>query len=155
MVEAVAMPDPRRSVLIVVDMQNSFIHERGACAVAGYPVATLAAAVEPCRIAIETARRAGVPIVFTRYTYRADFRDGGFMLREKFPALLEANALVAGSWDQAIVDELSVDPADFIVDKNRPSSFGTPRRSGEDDRPRPAHFQRPAAALFGHSHSRR
>jgi nicotinamidase-related amidase len=66
MVEAVALPDPRRSVLFVVDMQNSVIHERGACAVAGDPVATLAAAVGPCRLAIEAARRAGVPIVFTR-----------------------------------------------------------------------------------------
>jgi ureidoacrylate peracid hydrolase len=52
------------------------------------------------------------------------------MLREKFPMLAEAKALVAGSWDQAVLDEMGVLPGDFIIDKNRPSSFlGTPLAS--------------------------
>jgi ureidoacrylate peracid hydrolase len=123
------LPD-RRAALIVVDMQNGFVHERGSCARTGFPVAALAPAVEPCRTAIVTARRAGVPIVFTRYTYRADFRDGGFMLREKFPMLADADALIAGSWDQAVLDGLGAEPTDFVVDKNRPSAFhGTPLES--------------------------
>jgi ureidoacrylate peracid hydrolase len=120
----------RRSALIVVDMQNGFVHERGSCAKAGFPVASLAGATAPCRRAIDAARRADIPIVFTRYTYRADFKDGGFMLREKFPMLADANALVAGSWDQALLDELGARPEDFVIDKNRPSSFyGTPLES--------------------------
>jgi len=124
------LPAASRSALIVVDMQNGFVNERGSCATAGFPVAALAPAVEPCRAAIDSARRAGVPVVFTRYTYRADFRDGGFMLREKFPMLADAGALVAGSWDQALLDELGARPDDFIIDKNRPSSFhGTPLES--------------------------
>jgi ureidoacrylate peracid hydrolase len=123
-------PAPSASALIVVDMQNGFVHERGSCAVSGFPVAELTPAVGPCRRAVDIARRAGVPIVFTRYTYRADYRDGGFMLREKFPMLAEAKALVAGSWDQAVLDELDVRPGDFVIDKNRPSAFlGTPLES--------------------------
>lgn len=130
MTDGVPLPTAARSALVVVDMQNGFIHEQGSCAKAGFPVAALAGSVEPCRKAIGIARRAGVPVIFTRYTYRSDFRDGGFMLREKFPMLAEANALVAGSWDQSIVDELGVRPEDFIIDKNRPSSFhGTPLAS--------------------------
>ena len=120
-------PTPAGSALIVVDMQNGFVHERGSCARSGFPVAELAPAIGPCRKAIDIARRAGVPIVFTRYTYRADFRDGGFMLREKFPMLADAKALVAGSWDQAVLDEMDARPGDFVIDKNRPSAFlGTP-----------------------------
>ncbi len=127
MTEATPMPAAAQSALIVVDMQNGFIHERGSCAAAGFPVAAMKPSIEPCRKAIEVARRANVPVVFTRYTYRADFKDGGFMLREKFPMLADAKALVAGSWDQAIVDELAARPGDFVVDKNRPSAFlGTP-----------------------------
>lgn len=124
------LPTPAGSALIVVDMQNGFVHEHGSCAVSGFPVAELAPAIGPCRKAIDIARRAGVPIVFTRYTYRADFRDGGFMLREKFPMLAEAKALVAGSWDQSILDEMDARPGDFVIDKNRPSAFlGTPLES--------------------------
>jgi len=123
-------PAAARSALIVVDMQNGFLDERGSCAAAGFPVAALAPALAPCRAAIDSARKAGVPVVFTRYTYRADFRDGGFMLREKFPMLADAKALVAGSWDQGLLDELGARPEDFIVDKNRPSAFhGTPLES--------------------------
>lgn len=130
MAEATPLPTAARSALIVVDMQNGFVHEQGSCAKAGFPVAAMAPAVAPCRKAIDIARRAGVPVVFTRYTYRADFKDGGFMLREKFPMLADVKALVAGSWDQAILDELGARPDDFIIDKNRPSSFhGTPLES--------------------------
>jgi ureidoacrylate peracid hydrolase len=124
---SVPLPTAAKSALIVVDMQNGFVHERGSCARSGFPVSALAGSVAPCRAAIDAARKAGVPIVFTRYTYRADFKDGGFMLREKFPMLADANALVAGSWDQALLDELGAQPGDFVIDKNRPSSFhGTP-----------------------------
>jgi len=124
------LPEKSRTALIVVDMQNGFVHEKGSCARTGFPIAAVAGAVDPCRAAIDAARRAGVPVVFTRYTYRADFRDGGFMLREKFPMLAEAQALVAGSWDQAVLDEMGVQPDDFIIDKNRPSAFlGTPLAS--------------------------
>ena len=111
-------------------MQNGFVHDRGSCARSGFPVAHVQPAVAPCRRAVDVARRAGVPIVFTRYTYRADFRDGGFMLREKFPMLAEARALVAGTWDQALLEDLDARADDFVVDKNRPSSFhGTPLES--------------------------
>lgn len=120
---SIPMPDAQRSVLIVVDMQNGFVDPQGSCARAGFPVAALAPAVAPCRAAIAAARAAGVPVVFTRYTYRGDFRDGGFMLREKFPMLRDAQALVAGTWDQAVIDELAPLPGDFVVDKNRPSAF--------------------------------
>lgn len=124
------LPNARRSALIVVDMQNGFVHPQGSCARTGFPIAAVAGAVQPCIAAIATARSAGVPVVFTRYTYRADFRDGGFMLREKFPMLADVGALIAGSWDQAVIDQLGVNDGDFIIDKNRPSSFhGTPLES--------------------------
>ncbi len=120
-------PGRSRSVLIVVDMQNGFVHANGSCAKAGFPVAALGGAVAPCVELIAAARRAAVPIVYTRYTYRSDFRDGGFMLKEKFPILEDAKALVAGTWDQAIIDELPQEAGDFVIDKNRPSAFyGTP-----------------------------
>lgn len=126
------VPAPRAvaSVLVVVDMQNGFLHPRGSCARAGFPVQSLAGVASRCRAAITSARRAQVPVVFTRYTYRPDFKDGGFMLKEKFPMLEQAGALVAGTWDQAILEELEPATQDFIVDKNRPSAFyGTPLES--------------------------
>jgi ureidoacrylate peracid hydrolase len=111
-------------------MQNGFLDPAGSCVRAGFPAGVLAPALEPCQRAVKTARDAGVPIIFTRYTYRADFGDGGFMLQEKFPILSTVDALIVGSWDHAVVAELNPDPADYVVDKNRPSAFlGTPLES--------------------------
>jgi ureidoacrylate peracid hydrolase len=46
------------------------------------------------------------------------------------PALREHNALVVGSEDAAIVSALTPQPGDYVLDKNRPSSFyGTPLES--------------------------
>lgn len=121
------VPDAKASALIVVDMQNGFLSAEGSCVKAGFPPGVLSPAIEPCQRAVKAARLAGVPIIYTRFTYRADFGDGGFMLKEKFPMLAAVDALVAGSWDQAIVPELAPLAADYVIDKNRPSAFfGTP-----------------------------
>ena len=117
------LPDPSRSALLVVDMQNGFVSPDGSCARVGLPTKRLTPTVKPCVRAIEVARRAKVPIIFTRFTYRADFADGGFLVKEKFPALAAQKALVAGTWDQALLDQLGAESSDYIVDKNRPSSF--------------------------------
>jgi ureidoacrylate peracid hydrolase len=124
------VPDAKASALIVVDMQNGFLDPAGSCVKAGFPAGVLTPALEPCVRAVKAARGAGVPVIFTRYTYRSDFGDGGFMLREKFPMLSAVGALIAGSWDQAVVPELEPQPNDYVIDKNRPSAFfGTPLES--------------------------
>lgn len=116
-------PGRRGVALVVVDMQNGFCSPRGSCARVGLPVDLLAPALAPCVRAVQAARRAGVPIVFTRYVYRADFADGGFLVNEKLPPLKSEQALVAGSWDADILPELAPQPGDYVLDKNRPSSF--------------------------------
>jgi ureidoacrylate peracid hydrolase len=113
----------RRSALVVVDMQNGFCRHDGSCARVGLPVELLTPAVAPCAHAITLARRTGVPIIFTRYVYRSDFSDGGFLVNEKIPALRAEAALVSGSHDADILDELKPQSQDYILDKNRPSSF--------------------------------
>lgn len=109
--------------VIVVDMQNGFCKDEGSLAGVGFPIAMLKTAIAPCVRVVAAARRAQVPIVFTRYVYRADYADGGVLVHELMPVLKEAKALIAGTWDAAIVDELAPQKQDFIIDKNRPSSF--------------------------------
>jgi ureidoacrylate peracid hydrolase len=55
--------------------------------------------------------------------YRGDFRDGGFLVNEKLPALRDERALVTGTWDADVLPVLEPKPGDFVLDKNRPSSF--------------------------------
>jgi ureidoacrylate peracid hydrolase len=83
----------------------------------------LKAAVQPCRRLIEGARAAGVPVIYTRYIFRADYADGGVMVKYLLPALGESGHLTAGTQDIEIVGALAPLQGDYVVDKNRPSSF--------------------------------
>lgn len=60
---------PSKAALIVVDMQNSFCKPDGKVAAMGMDTSACAAAIGPCGEAIAAARRAKLPIVYTRYTY--------------------------------------------------------------------------------------
>lgn len=111
------------TALIVVDMQNGFCHPDGSFARLGLDIGMCTAAIPACVRLTAAARAAGVPVVLTRYVYRADYRDGGVLVEEILPALREVGSLAAGTWDAALVDELVPDAADFVIDKNRYSAF--------------------------------
>lgn len=116
-------PTPGRTALIVVDMQNAFCTDEGSIAKIGLDITMLKAAVQPCRKLIEGARAAGVPVIYTRFIYRADYADGGVLVKYMMPDLGQSGHLSAGTHDIEIVDALAPQKDDYVVDKNRPSSF--------------------------------
>ncbi|MFL2770982.1 MAG: cysteine hydrolase family protein [Rhodospirillaceae bacterium] len=111
------------TVLIVVDMQNSFCADDGGCGKPGLPIQNLQTAIEPCVELVKAARAANIPVIYTRYMYRPDYADGGVLIKHLLPDLKDAKALQAGTWDVEVIPELEPQDEDFIVDKNRPSSF--------------------------------
>lgn len=114
---------PDRTALIVVDMQNAFCKPSGSLAGMGIDIGPLAAVIEPCGRLVNAARATGVPVIFTRYVYRPDYRDGGVLVKHIMPGLAEANSLKAGTDDIEIVEELTPLPDEPVIDKNRPSAF--------------------------------
>jgi ureidoacrylate peracid hydrolase len=111
------------TALLVIDMQNGFCHPEGSFAQLDLDVSMTNAAIAGCAELVAAARDAGVPVVYTRYVYRADYADGGLLVTDLLPALKEVRSLEAGTWDAEIVDELRPTDADFVVDKNRYSAF--------------------------------
>lgn len=112
-----------RTALLVIDMQNGFCHPDGSFAGLGLDVSMCTAAIAGCRRLVEAAHAAGVPVVYTRYVYRADYKDGGVLVQEVLPALADVKSLAAGTWDAELVDELVPTDEDFVLDKNRYSAF--------------------------------
>jgi ureidoacrylate peracid hydrolase len=108
--------------VIVIDMQNGFCHEDGFMNKIGLDYSTSAAAIEPIGRLLAAARRAGIPIFFTRYTLNADYSDAGLIL-ELFPAIKDAGGMIRGTWDADIVDVLEVRPDEVVIDKTRYSAF--------------------------------
>jgi ureidoacrylate peracid hydrolase len=111
------------TALIVVDMQNGFCARGGSFDRLGLDISMAQEAIEGCRELLQAAHSANVPAIFTRYVYRADYRDGGVLLQELMPAIADVESLVEGTWDSDIVDELTPAASDFIIDKNRYSAF--------------------------------
>ena len=135
-----------RAALIVVDMQNAYLHPNGSFArlwpeaasenagsidVLNDPVAAgkqfdltlLRHAIPGCARLIGAARKAGVPVIYLTYVYRADYRDGGVLIQDINPALKDVGYVAEGTWDAEVVDELRPEPGDIVVEKSRYSGF--------------------------------
>jgi ureidoacrylate peracid hydrolase len=109
--------------LLVVDMQNGFCHQEGSFTRIGMGLEGADEAVRNAAMAVEQARRAGIPVVFTRHLYRPGRADEGRALKQNSPALAGIDGLQAGVWDAEVVAELGCGPRDLIVDKVRFDAF--------------------------------
>jgi len=111
------------SALLVVDMQNGFCHPEGSFARTGMGLEGAEAAVRHAAVAVAQARRAALPVVFTRHLYRPGRPDEGRSLKQNSPALAGVDGLKSGTWDAEVADELGCGPDDLVVDKVRFDAF--------------------------------
>jgi ureidoacrylate peracid hydrolase len=109
--------------LLVVDMQNGFCHPNGSFPRIGMGLEGAGEAVRNAAVAVAQARRAAIPVVFTRHVYRPGRADEGAALVANSPALAGVNGLADGFWDAEVVDELGCGPEDLVVDKVRFDAF--------------------------------
>jgi biuret amidohydrolase len=107
------MSDPRRSALLVIDMQNDFL-------LPGAPVpAPGGMKLVPAIAALaREARLLGLPVVFTQEMHRADHSDFGIELAFEPPHCLEGTA------GMDLVEGLGPEPGDVrIMGKRRYDAF--------------------------------
>jgi gluconolactonase len=115
--------DPKRSALIIQDMQNDVIIEGGAFADSGAPAHAIAQnAVANVADLAAACRSAGVPVIHIWYIVEA----GAVGLRQNAPlfqGVKAADALVRGSWGAAPADGLEAQDGDHVVEKMRMNGF--------------------------------
>ena len=63
-------PNPTRSALLVIDMENGFVEPEG-----GHCIRFAKSTVPACCRAVELAREKGIPVFFVKRIYRADGSD--------------------------------------------------------------------------------
>lgn len=115
--------DPGRTALIVQDMQNDVIGERGAFADTGAPqhAASQDVVANVVRLA-DAARRAGLAVIHIHYVVE----PGAAGLRQNAPlfrAIKEGDALVRGSWGAAPVEGVEPREGDHVIEKLRMNGF--------------------------------
>lgn len=109
--------------LLVIDMQNSFLHPEGAMrAHRGRSLINVESTIDHNVEAVELATARGLPVIFTRHAYRPGYVDAG----PRTMRLVESmgvSPLIAGSWDAEVVDQLAGTPDAILVDKARMDAF--------------------------------
>jgi gluconolactonase len=115
--------DPKRSALVIQDMQNDVIIEGGAFADSGAPAHAIAQnAVGNVADLAAACRAAGVPVIHVWYVVE----KGAPGLRQNAPlfqGVKEADALVRGTWGAAPADGLEAQDGDHVVEKMRMNGF--------------------------------
>jgi gluconolactonase len=115
--------DPKRSALIIQDLQNDVMIEGGAFADSGAPAhATAQNVVGNVADLAAACRSAGVPVIHIWYLVE----PGATGLRQNAPlfqGVKDANALVRGTWGAAPAEGLEPEDGDHVVEKMRMNGF--------------------------------
>ncbi|MEL7000260.1 MAG: cysteine hydrolase [Pseudomonadota bacterium] len=116
-------PDFARTALILVDLQNDFLHPDGAYGRAGQTSDAIAALPARLKPLVDALRRQGGWVVSTHFTLVQGKGGEPFIadhLRRLRPFLRKGD-FVSGGWGHGLVDELA--PADISVEKVAYSAF--------------------------------
>jgi ureidoacrylate peracid hydrolase len=111
---------PGRTVHVIIDAQNDFLHPSGWYAKAGVDISHMQRVVAPIKALNVECRRHGVPIVWTRHGFR-DERDGGTLVRLR--PFLRDGGLRVDTWGYDVLEDLEPRRDDWFVAKNRLSAF--------------------------------
>lgn len=119
-------PDIDRSALIIVDMQNDFVHPEGGFAhrarenpEAKIDLPFLMGTVPYAKRLAESFRRAGRPVVYIAHILKSDYSDAQFPYWRATRGSLSGNRtfITEGTWGAQIIDELKPLPGEHLVVK--------------------------------------
>jgi nicotinamidase-related amidase len=122
--------DPKRTALLIIDMQRDFVDPGGFGEALGNDVSLLRAAIGPTRRVLDAARVAGMAVIHTREGHRPDLTDcpPSKLARGRLtngigdPGPM-GRILVRGEYGHDIIDELKPAPGEPVVDKPGKGSF--------------------------------
>ena len=123
--------DPKRTALLVIDMQSDFLKPEGYAAQAGLDISLLVAAIVPVGKVLAAARKAGLTIIHTREGHLPDLSDcPPYKLERSRNAGAEIGSpgplgrlLVRGEKGHDFIDELRPLPGEIVIDKPGYSAF--------------------------------
>ena len=122
--------DPRRTALVMIDMQRDFIEPGGFGESLGNDVSLLRAAIEPCQRLLAAARATGMLVIHTREGHRPDLSDAPRAKVERGAPSLRIGApgpmgriLIRGEAGHDIIPELYPIAGEPVIDKPGKGAF--------------------------------
>lgn len=115
--------NPEKTALLIVDLQNDFLHPEGAYGRAGQGSSDIAALPEKLLPLLDTIRAKGGWIISTQFTLIAGKGGEPFIAShlKKLRPFLKKGDFQSASWGNSLVDMLQ--PADIVIEKVAYSAF--------------------------------
>ncbi len=119
-------PDISKSALLIVDMQNDFLHRDGSFAhrarenpEAKIDVPFLTGTIPHVKRLSDAFRAAGRPVVYIAHVMKPDYSDAAFPYwrRGRDPSSGNRTHCVEGTWGAQIVDELQPQEGEHLIAK--------------------------------------
>jgi ureidoacrylate peracid hydrolase len=98
--------EPGAAALLVIDMQNAFVHPEGTLGISGVNVAPAQAIVPTVALLIRRFHAAGLPVIWTVQEHLATDRKRDRKRLAAHTAKRKRVSALAGTWDAEIVEEL-------------------------------------------------
>ena len=125
---------PAETALIIVDMQNAYASPGGYLDLAGFDISGAAKVIANTRAVLQTARAAGVPVIYFQNGWDPDYVEAGgpgspnwhkshALKTMRARPELQGKLLARGGWDYELVQALPPQPGDIVVRKPRYSAF--------------------------------
>ena len=134
-----ARPEPIRvaadeTAVVVIDMQNAYASAGGYVDLAGFDISGAAGTIGKIATVLDTARAAGVQIIFLQNGWDPDYVEAGgpgspnwhksnALKTMRARPELKGQLLARGGWDYELVDALKPKPGDISLHKTRYSAF--------------------------------
>ncbi|MDF3070215.1 MAG: putative Isochorismatase [Polyangiaceae bacterium] len=122
--------DPKKTAVIMIDMQRDFLEPGGFGESLGNDVSLLKRAVGPCKSLLELARRTGILVIHTREGHRPDLSDAPKAKVERGAPSTRIGApgpmgriLVRGEPGHDLIPELYPLPGEPVIDKPGKGAF--------------------------------
>jgi ureidoacrylate peracid hydrolase len=125
---------PHETAVVVIDMQNAYASEGGYVDLAGFDIAGAAGTIGKIATVLDTARAAGVQVVYLQNGWDADYKEAGgpgspnwhksnALKTMRARPELDGQLLARGGWDYELVDALKPQSGDITLHKTRYSAF--------------------------------
>jgi len=116
--------DPASTALLVIDMQNAFVHPEGTLGLSGVDLSEAPGATANVAALVAAAEAAGSPVIWTRQVHLEPDRGREAKRIAAHTSKRVRVAALDGTWDAALIDEFAAygDSID-VLDKHRFSAF--------------------------------
>src|SRR5664280_1277431 len=111
--------DPTTTAVVLIEYQNDFTSDGGVLHGAVEGVMAKTGMLDKTQDVVDAARRAGATVMHAPITFHAGYNEISSHPYGILKGVVDGNAFVKGTWGAAIVDELTPQEGDIVIEGKR------------------------------------